>query len=309
MTEERAILLLAYGTPRNEKEVAPYLRDIREGKEPADSALKDLIKRYEVIKWSSNLLECTFSLKNKLETELRRRPVYVGMKHWKPFISEAVEQMKEDRIKSITAIPLAPYYSLMSTGGYEKKLKRALEAVSYSADVLFVRSWYAFPAYIQVWKRRLEAAVEKTEEKHSVVFSGHSLPERILAMGDPYRDNLLDCARLIANETRLKKWEFAFTSASNTGEKWLGPSLLEKIQELSRKGVELVVSAPIGFLCDHLEVLYDIDIEARSLAERLGMELVRTRMPNDDDDFVQALKLMIEELDSRASPYLYTARI
>lgn len=309
MTEERAVLLLAYGTPGNEMEVAPYLRDIREGREPSENAINGLIERYRAINWSSNLLECTLSVRNKLERELRGRPVYVGMKHWKPFIAEAVEQMKEDHIRAVTVIPLAPHYSLMSTGGYERRLKRALDASSYTPEVHFVRSWYAFPAFVQVWKRRLEAAIGETEGRHTVVFSGHSLPEKILKMEDPYRDNLLDSARLVASGAKLKEWEFAFTSASDTGEKWLGPDLLEKIEELARKGVKHIISAPIGFLCDHLEVLYDIDLKAKSHAAELGVDLVRTRMPNDDDDFVRALSLMIEELDTHISPYLYTTRM
>jgi len=207
-------------------------------------------------------------------------PVFVGMKHWRPRIVEAVEAALARGAERVIGVVLAPHYSRLSVGEYRERLEAAL---SDRAELVLVESWHDDPAFVDVLAERVR------DTDAWVVFTAHSLPERILADGDPYREQLLETSRLVAERAGLKRWSFAFQSASPTGEPWLGPDVLDELERLSAEGVGKVLVAPVGFVSDHLEILWDIDIEAREKADELGLELARIESLNDDPAFIGAL--------------------
>jgi ferrochelatase len=202
------------------------------------------------------------------------------MKHWQPRIADAVERALEAGADTIVGIVLAPHYSRLSVAGYEQRLRDALRD---RAALRFVESWHTHEPYLGVLADRIRG-----EEGH-VVFTAHSLPARILESGDPYQDQLLETARLVAERAGHDRWSFAYQSASATGEPWLGPDLLEELDRLAGEGVKRVLVCPIGFVSDHLEILWDIDVEARERAAELGLDLDRIESLNDDPAFIRAL--------------------
>jgi len=279
-----AVVLMAYGSPSEPEDVRPYLEDVRGGRPVSEEAVEELAARYRRIGGRSPLDEVTEAQRAGLEHQLDT-PVFVGMKHWRPRIAEAVEAALEAGATRIVGLVLAPHYSRLSVGGYRDRLE---EALSGRAELVLIESWHDEPAFLDVLAER----VRGTDDW--VVFTAHSLPERILAEGDPYRDQLFETARLVAERAGLGRWSFAFQSASSTGEPWLGPELLEELERLSAEGVRRVLVAPVGFVSDHLEILWDIDIEAREKAAELGVQLRRIDSLNDDPGFVRALVDVID---------------
>jgi protoporphyrin/coproporphyrin ferrochelatase len=274
-----AVVLMAYGSPSKPEDVRSYLEDVRGGRPVSDEAVEELAERYRRIGGRSPLDDVTEAQRAALERELEM-PVFVGMKHWRPRIAVAVEAALEAGATRIVGLVLAPHFSRLSVGGYRERLE---EALAGRAELVLVESWHDEPAFLDV----LAGRVQGTDAW--VVFTAHSLPERILADGDPYRDQLLETSRLVAEKAGLERWSFAFQSASATGEPWLGPDLLEELERLSAEGVRRVLVAPVGFVSDHLEILWDIDIEAREKAVGLGIQLRRIDSLNDDPGFVRAL--------------------
>src|SRR5439155_15689966 len=214
-----------------------------------------------------------------LERELGL-PVFVGMKHWRPRIAEAVEAALAGGAETLVGLVLAPHFSRLSIAGYQERLERALEG---RAELVFVESWHDHEPFLEVLAERVRGI-----DGH-VVFTAHSLPERILRDGDPYRDQLLETSRLVAERAGLEDWSFAFQSASAPGGPWLGPDILEELDTLAANGVRRVLVCPVGFVSDHLEILWDLDLEAREKAAELGLELERIESLNDDPQFVHAL--------------------
>jgi protoporphyrin/coproporphyrin ferrochelatase len=293
------ILLMTYGSPRTLDEVEGYFTDIRGGRQPSPEAVEELSSRYARI-GGSPLPEITVRQAQALESRLAGDaqggwgpvPVFVGMKHWHPFIAEAVDEIVSAGVDTLVGIALAPHYSRMSIGGYEDRVQAAREARGADFDLRMVRSWYREPAFVDFVAGRLLGTLEgwdASDPSTRVVFTAHSLPERILVWGDPYRDELLDSARMIAEAAGIGRWELAFQSASQTGEPWLGPDVLERLTALAGEGGRRAVVAPIGFTADHLEILFDVDVECMELAERLGLELRRLPSPNDDPGFIEVL--------------------
>jgi ferrochelatase len=280
-----AVILMAYGSPERIEDIRPYLEDIREGRPVSDEAVEELTERYRRIGGRSPLDEVTERQRAALERELDL-PVFVGMKHWRPRIADAVEAALGGGADRIVGIVLAPHYSALSIAGYRERLEGALAA---RAELRFVESWNDHEPFLEVLADRVRGT-----DAH-VVFTAHSLPERILAMGDPYRDELLETSRLVAERARLEHWSFAFQSASATGEPWLGPDILEELDDLHARGVRKVLVCPVGFVSDHLEILWDIDVEARERAAELGLELDRIESLNDDPAFVQALAELVRQ--------------
>jgi ferrochelatase len=280
-----AVILMAYGSPETADDIRPYLEDIREGRPVSDHAVDELTERYRRIGGRSPLDEVTEAQRAALEAELAL-PVFVGMKHWHPRIADAVEQALEAGADTIVGLVLAPHYSALSIGGYRERLERALVG---RASLLFVESWHDHGPFLDVLADRVRGTAAH------VVFTAHSLPERILAMGDPYRDQLLETSRLVAERAGLEHWSFAFQSASPTGEPWLGPDILEELESLDGQGVREVLVAPVGFVSDHLEILWDIDVEAREKAAELGLALDRIASLNDDPAFVAALADLVRQ--------------
>ena len=280
-----AVVLMAYGSPSLPEDVRPYLEDIRGGRPVSDEAVEELAERYRRIGGRSPLDELTEAQRATLERELGV-PVFVGMKHWQPRIAEAVQSALSVGATRLVGLVLAPHYSRLSIGEYRERLE---SAVSGRAEVMLVESWHDHPGFVDVVADRVRGT------DAWVVFTAHSLPERILAEGDPYRKQLLETSRLVAERAGLERWSFAFQSASPTGEPWLGPDVLEELDRLHAEGVRKVLVAPVGFVSDHLEILWDLDIEARERAGELGLELDRIESLNDDPAFIRALAELVEE--------------
>jgi protoporphyrin/coproporphyrin ferrochelatase len=274
---------MAYGSPEQIEDIRPYLEDIREGRPVSEEAVEELTERYRRIGGRSPLDEITERQRAALERELGM-PVHVGMKHWRPRIGDAVEAALQGGADRIVALVLAPHYSVLSIAGYRERLAAAL---GDRAELRFVKSWHDQAEFLDVLADRVRGT-----DAH-VVFTAHSLPERILAMGDPYRDELLETSRLVADRAGLEHWSFAFQSASQTGEPWLGPDILEELDELHARGVRRVLVCPVGFVSDHLEILWDLDVEARERAAELGLELDRIESLNDDPAFIRAVASVV----------------
>jgi ferrochelatase len=278
-----AVVLMAYGSPERAEDIRPYLEDIREGRPVSDEAVAELTERYRRIGGRSPLDEITERQRAALERELAL-PVYVGMKHWRPRIGEAVRAAQARGAERLVGLVLAPHYSALSVAGYRERLEAALDG---RVELRFVESWHDHEPFLDVLAQRVRGT-----DAH-VIFTAHSLPERIVAMGDPYRDQLLATSRAVAERAGIERWSFAFQSESPTGEPWLGPDILEELEALHARGVEKVLVAPVGFVSDHLEILWDLDVEARERAAELGLELDRIESLNDDPAFIRALAELV----------------
>ena len=272
---------MAYGSPERIADVPAYYADIRGGRPIAPEHLDDLVSRYRRlgIEESNPLNAITEATRAALERELGL-PVFTGMKHWTPRISEAADRAVDTGADTVVGVVLAPHYSRLSIGGYRRLLE---DALSGRVALAFVDSWHDDPGFVSFLADRIRAT-----DAH-VVFTAHSLPARILDEGDPYRDQLLETARLVAEEANKNDWSFSFQSESPTGEPWLGPDILDHLRELHAGGVRHVLVCPIGFVSDHLEIRWDIDTEAQDRARELGLELERIEMPNADPRFVAVL--------------------
>jgi ferrochelatase len=289
-----AVVLMAYGSPERLSDVPAYYADIRGGRPIAPENLADLVERYRRlgIEDSSPLNAITEETRAALADELGL-PVFTGMKHWTPRIADAAEAALQSGAEEIVGLVLAPHYSALSIAGYRDQLERALDG---RGELRFVDSWHEEPGFVELLADRVRGT-----EAH-VVFTAHSLPARILDQGDPYKDQLLETARLVAEAGGLDDWSFSFQSESPTGEPWLGPDILDHLESLRRQGVERVLVCPVGFVSDHLEIRWDLDVEAQEKAAELGMQLERIDMPNADPTFVRTLAGIVRRALSVPSP-------
>ena len=278
------ILCMAYGSPATEADIEPYFTHIRGGRPPSAEALEELKERYRAI-GSSPLTEITRAQARAL-SERTGLPAFAGMKHAAPFIADAAAEARNAGVKRLIGLPLAPHYARMSLGAYERSLRDA-----WTGELVFVPGFHNHPAFIRAVQRLLADALADGRPDR-LFFSAHSLPARIVAEGDPYKDQLLASCHLVAAGMDLPAWEFAFQSQSHTGEPWLGPDLLEAID---RAGARDVLVCPIGFVADHLEILYDLDVEAQKFAAAKGIRLRRTRSLNADPEFVDVLARVVAD--------------
>jgi ferrochelatase len=276
-----AVVLMAYGSPETLDAVPAYYADIRGGRPIRPDLLEELVERYRKlgIETSNPLNAITEETRAALEDELGSA-VFTGMKHWTPRISEAVAHALDAGADTIVGLVLAPHYSRMSIGGYRSLLEGAL---SGRAELVFVESWHDDPGFVGFLADRVRGT------NAHVIFTAHSLPARIVDEGDPYRDQLLETARLVADLAEVEDWSFSFQSESPTGEPWLGPDILDHLTALHEGGVSDVLVCPVGFVSDHLEVRWDLDVEARDRAAELGLRLARISMPNAEPAFVRVL--------------------
>jgi ferrochelatase len=293
VTERSGILLMAYGTPRDLDDVEAYYTDIRHGRPPSPEALKELTDRYRAIGGHSPLLEITKAQARGMEQQLNGIRVYIGQKHAAPFIPDAIKQMADDGVERAIGLVLAPHYSSMSIGDYSRRAALAAEEIGWSGKLEMIESWHLALGYINLLVDRVRDAQAKlspeAREWSTVVFTAHSLPESILQTGDPYPEQLGETASAVASRGQIDRWRIGWQSAGRTPDPWLGPDILEVVEDLASHGERGIVVCPCGFVADHLEVLYDIDIEAKALADKVGVELVRTASPNDDPSFINAL--------------------
>lgn len=284
-----AVLVMAYGTPKDLDDVLPYYTHIRRGSPPPPELLKELTDRDAAIGGKSPLLEITEAQRVGIGSRLKMK-AYTGQKHAAPFIEDAVRAAIRDGAESLVGIVLAPHYSSGSIGQYESKALAAASELGWKGDIQIIKSWATAPGYVS-WLtteviRELEALPLEKRADAVVIFSAHSLPMRVIESGDPYADELTSTAAAVASHAGLENWMVGWQSAGRTADPWIGPDILEIIKDLAKEDVPAVVICPCGFVADHLEVLYDIDIEAKNLGDSLGIEVRRTRAPNDDPSFL-----------------------
>ena len=289
------VVVMAYGTPASPDDVERYYTDIRRGRPPTAKQLQDLQRRYDAIGGTSPLAERTEAQRAGLQAALDERApgrctVVLGQKHSSPFIEDAVTELVGRGVCTIVGLVLAPHYSGASVGEYQRRLAEAAEP--RGAIAVPIDSWHLLPEYIDFLARAVAEATATLPEAHEVLFTAHSLPERVLA-GDPYPDQLLASATQVAAAAGLGRgagWSIAWQSAGATPEPWRGPDVLEVIRERGETGrAAAVCVCPQGFVSDHLEVLYDLDVEAKQVAEAAGLSFARTRVLNDDPVVIGAL--------------------
>lgn len=287
--EQIAVLVMAYGGPGNLDEVEPYLMDVRGGRPTKPELVEEIRARYERIGGRSPILELTRAQAAGIGRALQDRfKVFVGMRHWHPYIQDTVNDIAAAGLRRVVGVAMAPHYSNMSVGAYEKKL---LQAADGRLDVTLVRTWWDQPAFLEATATRIRQALQRFPKPADVqvIFTAHSLPEKIVASADPYPEELRASAEAAAKRAGLTAWRFAYQSAGATAEPWLGPDAEDVITEVARAGRKAVLLVPIGFVCDHVEILYDIDVEYQALARRLGIQLERTASLNDDPGLVAAV--------------------
>lgn len=290
-----AVLAMAYGTPSGPDEVLEFYTDVRAGRAPTDEQLKDLERRYRAIGGVSPLNERSRAQIAGIQRSLDvaapdQFRVFYATKHSTPKIEAQIESIASLGFKAVVGLVLAPHYSSLSVGEYIARARKAAEEHHMSSS--FIERWGAEGPLVEALAARLEEAIATlghTGANFEVIFSAHSLPERILELGDPYPDELKETARLVAERVGLKHYRTGWQSAGRTAEPWLGPDLLILLGRLKDEGFDGVVVCPAGFVSDHLEVLYDLDIEARTRADELGIEFIRTRSLNDDASIADLL--------------------
>ncbi|MBI0392606.1 ferrochelatase [Thermoactinomyces sp. CICC 24226] len=305
IAKKTGLLVMAYGTPRSPEEIEPYYTHIRHGRKPPAELLEDLKQRYEMIGGVSPLARITEEQMKALEEELNSRSTdrtfqaYLGLKHTYPFIEEAVRKMKEDQIEEAVSIVLAPHYSTLSIQTYNDRANQEAEKLG-GPKIKTVDSWHDHPGFIRLWAKRVQETLssipEEERDQTVVIFTAHSLPEKILKTGDPYPEQLAETAKLIAEEAKIPHYAVGWQSAGRTPEPWLGPDVLDLTRELyEQKGYRSFVYCPVGFVADHLEVLYDNDIECKQLTDELNANYYRPPMPNVDPVFIRCLADVVEK--------------
>ncbi len=290
-----AILLMAYGSPNSLDEVGPFLSQIRGGREPTAGEIERLKQKYQKLGGRTPLLQITLSQAKALQERLRSQglpsQVYVGMKHSHPFIEDTVQEIVRNGADSIVGIALAPHYSKLSIGGYEDAVKRGLGKQGSAIPFTMVKNWHKNGSLIQVLKSRVKDGLNTLSKPQEamVLFTAHSLPKKMVAPDDPYQSQLVETSNLVARESGVRSWDFAFQSAGEPEENWVGPQIKERIAKLAQDGFREVLVCPVGFVSDHLEILYDLDISAKQYAASVGVRLERTSSLNDDPEFINAL--------------------
>ena len=294
------VLIMAYGSPDSLDDMPAYLSDIRGGRPMSPEFVAEFRNRYAQIGGKSPLNDRTFEQAENVEKALKKRGrnarAYVGMRHWQPRIADAVAKMRADGIEKAVGIVMAPHYSRMSIGRYHSAVREAQRgrAIAFS----YIDSWCDQPGLIRAQVAKVKAGLarfpEDARQRAKIVFSAHSLPARLLQMGDPYDEELKRNAHAIAERLGPVDWMFAYQSAANTGEPWLGPQIEDVIPALADGNYRHVLVAPIGFVCDHVEVLYDIDIGCQKIARQRGIHLARTEMMNSAPPFIEAIADAVE---------------
>ena len=283
---------MAYGTPAGIDDVERYYTDIRHGRPPTPELLRELTDRYRAIGGRSPLLEITRAQAKGLQERLGGPAVYIGQKHSFPSIPDAIAQMHHDGVSEAVGLVLAPHYSAMSVGDYARRARAASDELGWGGRLTMVESWHLEPGYISLLADRVRAAIGSLPEPAAdplVVFTAHSLPERILQTNDPYPEQLRATGEAVASKAALAEWRIGWQSAGRTTDPWLGPDILEVVKQETENGTRAIVVCPCGFVADHLEVLYDLDIEAAAEAASRGIAFTRTQAPNDDPEFLDAL--------------------
>lgn len=306
--EKVALLVMAYGTPYKEEDIERYYTHIRHGRKPSEEALLDLTERYQAIGGISPLAEITENQAKALTEKLNELQdiyefeMYIGLKHIEPFIEDSIAQIARDGYKKIASIVLAPHYSTFSVKSYNGRAKE--EADKFGIEIQSVVDWYKEPGFISYWVDAIENTyrlMPKEEQENSIlIVSAHSLPEKIIANGDPYPEQLAETAKLIAEKVSVPNYEIGWQSEGNTPEPWLGPDVQDLTRELyAEKKYQAFIYAPVGFVSDHLEVLYDNDYECKVVCDEVGASYYRPEMPNTDPLFIRTLaEVVLKQLQN-----------
>ena len=292
-----AVLLMAYGTPGSTEEIEPYYTDIRRGNPQPPDLLADLVRRYGAIGGISPLAQRTRAQAAGLAAALAERgaavPVTIGLKHAAPKIEDAVDELVASGVRRIVGLVLAPHYSRGSVQQYLDRARARAAGIDPGVELLGIESWHLEPAYLDFLATGVRARLAELPGRTKVLFTAHSLPLRVVAGGDPYPGQLRATAEAVAERAGLlpwSTWAVAWQSAGRTADPWLGPDILEVLRDLAATGrAEGALVCPCGFVADHLEVLYDLDIEAKALADQLGLAFARTPVLNDDPAVLGAL--------------------
>jgi protoporphyrin/coproporphyrin ferrochelatase len=307
------VLIMAYGGPNSLDELPGYLADIRSGRPTTPEVLAEITHNYSQIGGKSPLLAISSQQLAGIAARLGSDHFrfYLGMRHWAPWIEEVVGEMIADGITHAISVVLAPHYSQLSVAKYQGKIADGLEMYHGQIEFDHIASYHDAPKLIEALANRVAMGLAEwpatEQDQVHVVFSAHSLPTRILKMGDPYDAQLRETAQLVASRANLTndRWSWSYQSAGRSPEPWLGPQLEDHLPALAEQGIRNVISIPIGFVSDHVEILFDIDIEAQKIAHELGMRLVRPPALNDDPLYLEAL---VDLIQARAAAWLSAAQ-
>lgn len=295
----QGVLLMSLGSPNHLDEMEEYLVNVRRGRAPSKEFVEEIKERYRQAGGKSPLLEITERQAQALETRLNRGggnfKVYVGMRHWHPYIQDTMKRIAQDGVTKLLSLPLTPYYSRMSTEAYHDAVRDAKAKAGAKIELVCVESWNVDPLLIDTYIELLDKGLAKFPDKTGlkVLFTAHSLPARILMERDPYQDELLETVNLVASKMEVKGWDFAYQSQGGMNEPWLGPKVEEMLDQYAAEGIGKVLIVPIGFVCDHMEILYDIDVLFKNIAREKNIRLERTPSPNDTPRFIETLESVV----------------
>jgi protoporphyrin/coproporphyrin ferrochelatase len=300
MTKPTGVLLMAYGGPNSLDDIEPYLLDVRSGRATAHELVAEIRRHYALIGGRSPLLERTQAQAAALQDTLGNRYcVYVGMRHWHPYIKETIAQVAADGVERLVAIVMAPHYSALSVGAYMNRLREACEALAPTLRIGAVLSWKTHPLFLDALAEKTRCALDRFPDAErssvEVIFSAHSLPARIAQENDPYPQELQATVAGVVERVGPLAHRFAYQSAGSTHEMWLGPDVSETIAQLAARGKQNIVVQPVGFICDHVEILYDIDIVYKQQATQLGMHLERAESLNESPKLIAALADLVHQ--------------
>lgn len=302
-----AVLLLGFGGPDSIEAIEPFLTNLMRGRKPSASQLKKVSERYKLIGGKSPLLEITKEQTKKLEARLNKDKdkykVYIGMRYWHPYISEAVKIITEEGIGNIVALSLSPFSSQITTTAYLNTLNTAI-SLAERLEFTFIDRWYSHPVFIDALVEKIREGLRcfsaEEESKAVLIFSAHSLPKEYVAAGDSYVEEIEQTISLIMERLGERSWHLGYQSKGEGRGEWLEPGVEDLLSQLAQEGEEKVLLVPIGFAADHIETLYDIDISLRKRAEELGLTFHRAPSLNASPNFIEALACLIEErLESR----------
>ena len=297
-------MLTAVGGPNSLDEVAPFLLDIRGGRPTPPELFDEFRERYRRIGGRSPLLDISRAQARALEDRLNgdggTYRCYVGMRNWRPYIREVLPAVVGDDVERLIVLPLTPYYSRRSIGAYFAAVRGTLPTLRRPLDVAYIERWNTQPALVQMFAAKVYKGLDRLAEKGFrdpiVVFTAHSIPRKLMDEGDPYERELSQTMALILERLPPLRARMAWQSAGRTEEAWLGPPLGEVLEEIGDAGEKSVLVVPFGFVSDHLEILYDVDIEARAFAAERGVHLERTESPNTDPGFIDAMAAAVRSI-------------
>ncbi len=290
------VLLLAHGAPDRLEDIPEFLLHVRGGRKLPDAAVEEVKRRYALVGGGSPMLRHTNRQAEAL-AEMLGQPVFVGMRNWKPFISESVRWLTEKGIRRVVALCLAPQNSRTSVGLYRERLRDAVEKFAPHLEVEFVESWHDQPDLIAAFREKISSALEMVEIVAGggvpVIFTAHSVPARTIADGDPYERQVRETAASVARTMSLGEWSVAFQSQGMTDEPWIGPTVESEIDRAAAAGHRHVLITPVGFVSDHVEILYDIDVVLRDYGRSKGVTVSRSESLNDSPLFIRALASIV----------------